>query len=179
MLSSLWKRADLGRATAETRAHISRKCWFLARTPVTHIHTEDRPAQRTPLLTQEICIPWVLTLRAAPPHSNDTVGLPKRDFRSPAAIQDPMPAARSPAPAAHECFVPETAVFERFGSSLSSKSPFAWNLYSEIENRERRLIRGSLKRYATISTRRPPSWSKRADLGPGTAKTRARKSRKC
>ena len=65
-----------------------------------HKHTEDRPAQRTPLLTQEICIPWVLTLRAAPPHSNDTVGLPKRDFRSPAAIQDPMPAARTPAPVA-------------------------------------------------------------------------------
>ena len=62
--------------------------------------TEDRPAQRTPLLTQEILIPWVLTLRAAPPHSNDTVGLPKRDFRSPAAIQDPMPAARTPAPVA-------------------------------------------------------------------------------
>ena len=56
--------------------------------------TEDRPAQRTPLLTQEICIPWGLTLRAAPPHSNDTFGLPKRDFRSPAAIQDPMPRAR-------------------------------------------------------------------------------------
>ena len=94
--SSLLKWNDLGPGTAKTRARKSRKCRFLGPTPV----TEDRPAQRTPLLTQEICIPWVLTLRAAPPHSNDTVGLPKRDFRSPAAIQDPMPAARTPAPAA-------------------------------------------------------------------------------
>ena len=65
-----------------------------------YIRTEDRPAQRTPLLTQEILIPWGLTLRAAPPHSNDTVNPQGRDFRSPAAIQDPMPAARTPAPAA-------------------------------------------------------------------------------
>ena len=62
-----------------------------------YIQTEDRPAQRTPLITQEILIPWGLTLRAAPPHSNDTVNPQGRDFRSPAAIQDPMPAARTPA----------------------------------------------------------------------------------
>ena len=36
---------------------------------------QDRPAQRTPLLAQEILIPWGLTLRAAPPHSNKKMRL--------------------------------------------------------------------------------------------------------
>ena len=93
--------------------------------------TEDRPAQRTPLLAQEILIPWGLTLRALPPHSNEyTV---PREFRSPAAIQDPMPddpaqpqpscraeAAEVPpfwtgCDRAHDCFVPEPAGFESLG----------------------------------------------------------------
>ena len=66
------------------RAKIQKKLIF--RSYPRHTQTEDRPAQRTPLLTQEICIPWVLTLRAAPPHSNDTVspkGAISRESRPP------------------------------------------------------------------------------------------------